>query len=600
VLQYRVKPRPDPTRDFSTQWMTAQQLDEESMKPTYKWMEAGTGTLGKVYLEVIKCEGLPNMDTKVEGLTDAFCCIIYEDAIVNTDVINDELCPRWMPWSQRGFVFNIAHPSSQLLLGVLDYDSDKGVNNHDAIGRISIDITNFRADTAYLLTYDLYSSVLDDVRKTFGTITVRLRLEYDSYRDFVQGSLKLRDLNYINLPRRTDFLTAFFVCNGEENLQKLDMGAIVAYKHELMGYLDIFFYISQSLMTVIFWRGHFDIGGGTLMPIHSIIAFLMAIFVVENFNLIPSFGLFSIAWLLLATNEHRQRNPSPWHVTMTFRQMWHAVIADTAPPIAIADHENEAAVRKYEEANKARRKEDLKKAKEAADNARKLGTFLANESDAANEVVVADLSTCAGRLNLFPLTAKVLLPVQRLLGQICKALRIVSSIVMWDESIYAFMLVNACLALGIIFLFVPWSFFIRWTVRIAVWLLLGPWMKLVDIYYVRELVEGQSSEAEAFKRLAEIKTQQIAMAREAIMRQKEEIVKTRAIKTYMFGRYITRVPKFKEYRFPDVPRHESTATPLKPKPSPVIIFKKSHGQKLVGDMIPTWGDAVDEEEEKKE
>jgi hypothetical protein len=77
------------------------------MKPTHKWIEAGSGSLGKLYFEVLKCDGLPNMDNKVEGKTDAFCCIIYEDAIVNTDVINDTLKPRWVPWCQRGFVFRM-------------------------------------------------------------------------------------------------------------------------------------------------------------------------------------------------------------------------------------------------------------------------------------------------------------------------------------------------------------------------------------------------------------------------------------------------------------------------------------------------------------
>ena len=55
--------------------------------------------------------------------TDAYCSIIYEDAVANTDVINDELSPRWMPWSQRAFIFHVNHPSSQVLLGVFDYDT---------------------------------------------------------------------------------------------------------------------------------------------------------------------------------------------------------------------------------------------------------------------------------------------------------------------------------------------------------------------------------------------------------------------------------------------------------------------------------------------
>jgi hypothetical protein len=42
---------------------------------------------------------------------------------------------------------------------------------------VSIDITNFRADTDYLLTFDLHKSVLDNERPVVGKLTVRLRIE---------------------------------------------------------------------------------------------------------------------------------------------------------------------------------------------------------------------------------------------------------------------------------------------------------------------------------------------------------------------------------------------------------------------------------------
>lgn len=68
------------------------------MKPSYSWVEAGTGTLGKMYVEILKCDTLPNMDCRLGridvGLTDAFCCIIFEDSILNSEVIRDDLNPR--------------------------------------------------------------------------------------------------------------------------------------------------------------------------------------------------------------------------------------------------------------------------------------------------------------------------------------------------------------------------------------------------------------------------------------------------------------------------------------------------------------------------
>jgi hypothetical protein len=123
--QHRVKPGPDPDRpEEETKWLTKDEIEAEHLKPSTKWVEIGSGQAGRIYLEVLRCDSLPNLDkgTLIDK-TDAYCSIIYEDAVANTDVINDELSPRWMPWSQRAFIFHVNHPSSQVLLGVFDYDT---------------------------------------------------------------------------------------------------------------------------------------------------------------------------------------------------------------------------------------------------------------------------------------------------------------------------------------------------------------------------------------------------------------------------------------------------------------------------------------------
>lgn len=92
---YRVKPYPDPARKEETTWMTAEQIQEESMKPSTNFVEAGSGDLGKLYVEVIGASDLPNMDLGIIGdQTDAFACLVFEDSIVNTDVIGRCLSPR--------------------------------------------------------------------------------------------------------------------------------------------------------------------------------------------------------------------------------------------------------------------------------------------------------------------------------------------------------------------------------------------------------------------------------------------------------------------------------------------------------------------------
>ena len=82
-ILHRVKPFPDPSRpEEETKWMTDQQIDKAAQQSSTNWLEAGSGDLGKVYFEILQCDGLPNMDAatlNVRDKTDAFCCIAFED-----------------------------------------------------------------------------------------------------------------------------------------------------------------------------------------------------------------------------------------------------------------------------------------------------------------------------------------------------------------------------------------------------------------------------------------------------------------------------------------------------------------------------------------
>ena len=118
TLQYLVRPGPDPKRKEETMWLTKEKIEEESNKPSYDWIDIGSGRLGKIFVEIISCDNLPNLDVGgvLGNKTDSFVSLVYEDCFVRTDVIDDCLSPRWMPWSQRAFIFNCMHTSSQLFL----------------------------------------------------------------------------------------------------------------------------------------------------------------------------------------------------------------------------------------------------------------------------------------------------------------------------------------------------------------------------------------------------------------------------------------------------------------------------------------------------
>jgi hypothetical protein len=190
--------------------MTEEEIDAESKKQSTSWIAAGSGETGKLYFELLGCDGLPNMDTFSKD--DCFACVIYEDAIVNTEVIMDSNSPRWMPWTQRAFIFNVHHPSSQVLVGIFDHDKGR---SSDEIGRVAIDVSNFAPLTEYTLSFDLHTTSCLEKRTKTGTVTVRLWVDWIDYRTAFKTSLRLPKTNYINTQTHHDFRAAHFTAIGQ-------------------------------------------------------------------------------------------------------------------------------------------------------------------------------------------------------------------------------------------------------------------------------------------------------------------------------------------------------------------------------------------------
>lgn len=208
-----------------------------ALSPSEEWVEVGSGNEGRVYVEVLACNGLPNMDSPTlknfNNLTDAYCCLIMEDSIVNTSVINDTLSPRWMPSDRRAFVFHVHHPSSQVYVGIFDFDKLNRIGNtmrkrvHDPIGRVLVNLTQFYPDTEYTLQYQIYPLDKDAnqhrAEQTHnGTIVLRLRVEWgdicckenDAKNMLVAGMVPPPE-SYLSVPERHDFQVAYYTTVGE-------------------------------------------------------------------------------------------------------------------------------------------------------------------------------------------------------------------------------------------------------------------------------------------------------------------------------------------------------------------------------------------------
>jgi len=170
-------------------------------------------------VEIIQAQDLPNLDSGTLGnFTDAFVAMVFEDNICRTDVINDELSPRFMPWSQRAFNFSIQHPSSLLFLGVFDYDA---IGDNTPVGRIVVDLSKFRGNTVYLLQYKLHSDPNKNDER--GLLTIRLSIEWDSEKKALLKSFSAPPKFRVNVADHKAFRMVRYLCRGKVSKRHLTL-----------------------------------------------------------------------------------------------------------------------------------------------------------------------------------------------------------------------------------------------------------------------------------------------------------------------------------------------------------------------------------------
>mmetsp|Transcript_23343 Transcript_23343/g.36135 ORF Transcript_23343/g.36135 Transcript_23343/m.36135 type:complete len:1112 (+) Transcript_23343:197-3532(+) len=599
--KYLVRPGPDPKRKLETEWLTKEQIDEEAMKPSHSWLDIGSGNLGKVFVEIIQCDGLPNMDTgsTFGNLTDSFVSLVYEDCFARTHTVDDCLSPRFMPWSRRAFILNMMHTSSQLFVGVFDSDPHTA---HELIGRVSVDLTNLIPNMIYTMKYNLHPTAKCNPReKKCGSITIRLRLELENERTLLLSNINYPESVYVNSDNKKDYKVMHQTVHGNVDMKRYGLANINQYIEELYDYLTIYYYLEDSFVSLILWRSKTSIPVPVprltplsiewvdiSMPLHSLMAFMCLIGMVENPELMPALFFGSIGWILMATMELRTSGPDPWARCKSFQHYFWALICGDGmiKPHNIAPNENIERIKVREEAWKKRVKDAERRAEEYAKEQEQYWKEMEERDD-----IDEDLSVVKRKFTLNPTTA-YLYPIQQWLGIIINALRITKNIVIWEESYLSFWFAVTSFILSVLSLFVPWSLLVKWTMRITVYVFFGPWMKLVDIYYYQI---NESEESERENRLKSERQEYLADQILQAQLVRENNTKLRDFKQYMFGEHITKVNIMKKDRFRDKPLPESSAVVYKPEIKSLGSLAMQEGgyhqvrvdgQHLVGEMIP--------------
>ena len=530
--KFKVKPYPDPDRKRETQFMSKNEIQATTRQASTKWVEAGSGTLGKLYVEVLSCHDLPNVDVgeAVGNVTDSFVSLVYEDTCAMTEVIDDELSPHWLPWTQRAFCFGMMHPSSLLYIGVFDYDLGPG--NHEALGRVAVNVANFQRNTVYTLKYNLYPSANVTDRTANGSITIRMRIECFDEKAALLAALQPRPQIHVNMKKEKSFKVIRYTCFGEhDGEEKFDLTVAKSYVNEIFEYKAALSYVAgDTVRSLMFWRGQVDFCT-IMLPVHSFLFFCMSTDLVERPHKIVPYSFLGVAWAMIAMNTMIRQHPSPWNRPPSFWQYLNLLRSgkSSTPVEMIKEYEGNDAAVAYENAWHKRLEQDRLIAERRA----RLEEEINNIGD---DNISTKVAMSAIPLELLGRLARY----QGIIGRICAKFRFIKIIVTWEESIVSFWITAVFLGAGLISLILPWDFILLWTGRIFVWGCFGPHMKLVDMY-----LRSNTKNDAAIRELKENFDVQSKLARI----RREEAVKQQDMKAIAFGQYSVRIPSFNIGKF---------------------------------------------------
>ena len=482
IKRYRCKPEPNYDDPLDTEWLTHEQITNYSKQPSIHWIDAGSGSLGRIYLEIIQCDSLQTKPVMIRNVLTprkpcTFVSILYEDTAAFTDVIDECSSPRWMPWSKRAFQFRMMHPSSQIFLAVFNYNH---VTDHELIGRVSIDISNLQQNQLYHLTYSLTKSAKYNDRISHGTVTVRLRFSYVNQRQLLLTALKPPPSLSFNVQHRSQHNVIRKTCNGERNMEHYEIQTIQDYMEELTDYyFNTITFVKEGCKTVFLWRAQSSISIPMsyhksmilYLPIHSIISFVIGIILVEYPHYLPSVLFGSVGWMLIATMNLRKKHPNPWMHTKTILEFIQMLILGTnilSKQSSYKSDQNKILAEAYDESWK----QCIMETKQATEE-RKIHRLQEKEEYIKivnnDEHSHIDDAKILPKVDAFHLLKPLLYPLQQNLSNACHCFRLIRNILYWEESFISFWISLISMILAILFIYIPWQFLLYWMAKICVW-----------------------------------------------------------------------------------------------------------------------------------
>ena len=267
-------------------------------------------------------------------------------------------------------------------------------------------------------------------------------------------------------------------------------------------------------------------------------AFAWGIALTINFELFPSFLAFSVASVLIATLDAQATRASPWERPRGIVDLCGVLLFNKSSRFPrITEFDDQDKILQFEALEKAIKKSQEEVLEAYYEESNNFYEEAAETSFGAADVNMATQTKGMSDILMGPFVP-TLLPVQLWLHWFCRIFRITKGIVMWRDSYTAFWIVFASTTTSFVFAFLPWSFILKIALKIFVWVFLGPWMKLADIFYFKYKPRYEKTpeeiEEDLKDDLKELSNQWSGFSKDRKILF-EKAAKDKDMKTYMFG-----------------------------------------------------------------
>lgn len=586
VERFRVQPHPDPNDRSAPKYLTRDELNQQALQPSRIWTSAGQEgygtTVGRIFLEIIGCDDLPDMDAFQEfDLTDAFVGVVFEDNMLRTPVVWDDLNPRFMPWTTRAFCFHVRHASSILMLGVFDHDD---LDSHDPIGRVVINPSNFQSDVTHVLFYNLTHDPREEDQGSRGTLIVRLRIQWLCEQEAAKQNFRGSAPSFvINVDNAKSYNVLTYLTRGAVDMEKPSLTSVRLYINELLSYWVDYCFFLDVLFEMILWRGRWTIGDRIDLwcPIRSVALFVAIQAAIEYPQYIVPILLYSIAATMMSVNYYASHHANPWKRVKSFVQVNRMALTGRKTSLLHQSGEGTASSNRIEpnQGSQGGKRQDqldkLKAARMAAlieaclTFALKVYRIYSKTKESYFIITTKKRDSIVAKM-----LASRLHYLHMLVKYLCKYIRLVRNFINWKTP-SSDRFTMYCILIATVWIAFPVNLFSRWVLRILAWSLLGPWMKLIDIFWVHswyrtkeELLaaidkgeENPHLDCPNFDSLLHHATL-VQMGQEGRVAA-ENSLKLQDMRDLVFGHFCERVPAVDTSRFPSVPLPQSWAEPIR-------------------------------------